>query len=178
MIAAQVLGLRLNSTGYGLHVTQLSDEQLRLTLTDIYAGLILSVFYITLPKYSILFFYARLFKKHSRSFSVSMYVMGAFVTAWMLYAISFLMVQCSPIRKNWLPGASGRCLHPYRWHLAVSIWCVIMDFFIMLLPLPTLWKLNTGRKRKLRLTVLFVCGYWYVIYIIGTSFSNGEETVL
>ena len=125
-----------------------------------YICLLLGIFHIALPEFSVLFFYARLFKKTSRTFRVGLFVTSAFVTAWMLYSLIFLLLQCEPIEKNWLLATSGHCRDPYNWHIGYTVSSVAIDLLIMLLPLPILWNLHVGRSRKVALTGLFLCGYW------------------
>ena len=160
-VASQALSLRSVSDGYGYHLTQFTSyEQLSTVLKDVYAALLLSVIAIAIPKYSVLFFYARLFKKSSQLFRIGLYSAAAFVTVETLYSCGFLIFQCSPIKKFWLPLEPGYCHHPYNWHLAGSILIVAIDIWIVLLPLPVLWQLHAERSRKVQLTVLFICGYW------------------
>lgn len=54
----------------------------------------------------------------------------------------------------------GRCLNTNRWFLGSTISSVIIDVYIMFLPLPVLWTLHTGRARKVVLTGFFFCAYW------------------
>lgn len=148
------------SEGYGYPVTQLLPEQLTAVLKYLYASLLINNIEITLPKYSVLFFYARVFKRTSRMLWISLYLVGAYATAWLLYSSILLVCLCRPIRKSWLPMTPGHCLQTFNWYLSQSLLSVFIDFVIMLLPLPTIWKLHTGRKRKSLLTGLFICGYW------------------
>ena len=150
----------LISVGYGHHFARLSANQVESVSKFDYACLLLGIFHITLPKYSVLFFYARLFEKSSRSFRASLYVAGAFSTAWLLYNLIFLLLQCAPIKKNWLIETPGHCHNPYDWHVACTVSSVAIDLLILLLPLPTLWNLHTRQSRKVTLTGLFICGYW------------------
>ena len=82
------------------------------------------------------------------------------VTVWFLLALPFAIFQCAPVRKVWLPLIPGHCVNTSSWFLGIATVSVIIDIYIMLLPLPILWSLHVGRKRKLILIGFFICAYW------------------
>ena len=131
-------------------------------LKDRYALFLVGITSIMLPKYSVLFFYARVFGANSTAFKISLWVTGALVTAILLYSLTTTMFQCVPIRKTWLIMTPGHCLDHYKLILATAACNVAIDVLILILPLPLLWSLHTGRARKINLTLVFFCGYWYV----------------
>ena len=149
------------SSGLGRHVSQLSREDLVLGFKYRYAIGCLYHFGITLPKYSAIFFYIRVFKWTSSTlFRTNIIVVTGFVTAWLLFAVPSTIFQCTPVRKGWLPLTPGHCLNENQWFLGSTISSVVIDVYIMLLPIPVLWNLHTGRRRKLVLTGFFFCAYW------------------
>ena len=42
---------------------------------------------------------------------------------------------------------------------------MLIDLCILVLPLPMLWGLQAGRGKKLLVMGVFVCGYWYVLFL-------------
>ena len=154
------LVLQWVSNGLGHHASQVPLEDLAKGLKFLYGGTFIFGLAITMPKYSALFFYVRMFKTNSRFFRISLWVVGALITAWILSAIPPTIIQCTPVRKAWLPLTPGYCLDSYKWALGSAIVSVVIDFLIMLLPLPVLWNLHTGRSRKVVLTGIFFCAYW------------------
>lgn len=147
--------------GLGRHVSRLSHEDLAQSFKYRYAIGYLYHFGITLPKYSAILFYIRVFKlRTSALFRISIRVAAGLVTAWLLFAVPSTIFQCTPVRKGWLPQTPGHCLNANQWFLGSTISSVVIDFLIMLLPIPVLWSLHTGRARKMVLTGFFFCAYW------------------
>ncbi|CAF9918824.1 hypothetical protein IMSHALPRED_004427 [Imshaugia aleurites] len=85
---------------------------------------------------------------------------------------------CTPVRKGWLPEVPGRCLNTNRWFLGSTISSVIIDVYIMFLPLPVLWTLHTGRARKVVLTGFFFCAYCVLACSVGrlVAIVQGSHT--
>ena len=154
--------LLLVSADFGNQSSQVDPEKLLYTLPYIYASAFLYQSGITMPKYSALLFYVRVFeiKWNSRLFRANILISVGLVTVWVLFALLFGVFQCTPIRKAWAPQIPGHCVNNRDWFTGFQIASVLIDVYIMLLPLPTLWSLHTGRKRKLILTGFFFCAYW------------------
>ena len=149
------------SAGLGRHVSQVSRENLVLGFKYRYTIGYLYHFGITLPKYSAILFYIRVFKwRSSPLFRVNTLLVAGLVTAWLLFALFSTVFQCIPVRKGWLPLTPGHCLNTDHWFLGSTISSVVIDVYIMLLPIPVLWNLHTGRARKMVLTGFFFCAYW------------------
>lgn len=72
-------------------------------------------------------------------------------------------VMCLPLDYLWdksIPG--GKCINIaafYRWG---SLPNAVSDLFMLVIPLPTVWKLQVERKVKIGLTVTFLTGSVYV----------------
>ena len=149
------------SIGLGHHASQVSHENIVLGFKYRYAIGNLYHFGITLPKYSAICFYVRVFTWRSSSlFRINTLIVAGLVTAWLLFAVPSTVFQCTPIRKGWLPLTPGRCLDANQWFLGSTISSVVIDVYIMLLPIPVLWNLHTGYARKMVLTGFFFCAYW------------------
>ena len=148
------------SNGLGRHISQLTPEETALGLKYLYAVNYPYALAISLPKYSAILFYIRVLRLHATRYRMNVYIASGLVTAWIIFAILSTIFECTPIRKAWLPLKSGHCLNGYQWFLGSAISSVIIDFYIMLLPLPVLWTLHTGRSRKIVLIGFFFCAYW------------------
>ena len=129
-------------------------------LKDRYILMLVNYLSIHLPKYSVLCFFARIFGVKSTRFRISLWVTGALVTSSLLFAAISTIFQCTPIKMSWLPTTTGHCINEYSYFLAFSTITPIIDFIIMILPLPMLWELHTKMARKFILTGIFCCGYW------------------
>ena len=157
--------LLLVSTGLGHHENQITPERLLLSFKYQYVQELLYQPAITLPKYSALFFFVRVFgvAEDSRFFRSNIRAAMGVVTIWVFWALLFDIFQCSPVRKAWLPTIPGHCINKApNWFVGFAGVSVIIDLYIMLLPLPILWSMYTGRKRKMIMTAFFFCAYWYV----------------
>ena len=148
------------SDGLGQHTSQLAPDKSALGPKYLYAVVFLFDLGISLPKYSAILFYMRVFRLNSTLYRINVYIVLGLVTAWMLVAITSTIFGCTPIRKAWTPLTPGHCHDSYLWFLGGAISSTIIDFYIMLLPLPALWSLHTGRSRKIVLTGFFFCAYW------------------
>lgn len=124
---------------------------------------------ITMPKYSALLFYVRVFgvKGNLGLFRINLLAAVGFVTAWLLFVLPFNAFNCTPVRKAWLPLATGHCLDTSPWYLGILALSVIIDVYSMLLPVPILWSLHARRRRKLILTEFFFCAYCVITCSLG-----------
>ena len=110
------------------------------------------------PKLAILCLYLRLFTEKLYRFS-SYTLIGILITTAVVNCIS-AGVSCTPFAYNWdktIPG--GRCFADINsWYLWVSFPNILTDVFMLILPLPVIWKLQMSRKNKVGLTVVFCTG--------------------
>ena len=160
MLATQSIFITWASQGLARHVSQLGPGDLVTSLKYNYATNYVYSLGISLPKYSAIFFYIRVLRLNSTRYRINVYIALSLITAWILFAILSAVFQCRPIRKVWSPLTPGSCLNSYQWYLGSAISSVIIDFYIMLMPIPVLWTLHTGRSRKIVLTGFFLCAYW------------------
>ena len=154
--------LLLISANLGHHENRTASKRLLLSLKYGYVQKLLYQPAITMPKYSALLFYVRVFGvgADSRVFRMNIVTAAGVVTVWFFWALLFGFLECSPVRKNWLPTIPGHCIRASNWFLGLAAVSTIIDVYIMLLPLPILWRMHTGRKRKMMLTGFFFCAYW------------------
>ena len=155
----EALKLQWISYGYGHHASQLSLAVLNQGLKYLYGVLVIYSISVALPKYSALFFYARMFKTSSWGLKLTLWAAGFFITMWVLCIGIIAVFQCKPVNKAWTPSSSGQCLDYYRWFLSATISDVIIDFLIVILPFPVIWNLKTKTSRKVILTTIFSLAY-------------------
>ncbi|KAI9728981.1 MAG: hypothetical protein M1828_000066 [Chrysothrix sp. TS-e1954] len=167
-------GLLLRWLGYGLghHASMISPADLMQSGKILFGGEFIYDINITLPKaslgmFSALFFYARVFGTSVRPFRYGLYLAHALLTGWIIFALISTIFQCTPVDKAWLTTKPGVCLNYYQWYLGSSISSVILDVYILILPMPMVYKLHTGLQRKLLLVGVFVCAYSVVVISLG-----------
>lgn len=65
---------------------------------------------------------------------------------------------------------SDSCSTPFKWAVAKGTLNVFLDFYILGLPIPTLWKLNMGMKKKVGAIGIFITGLMYDSSIANLKF--------
>jgi hypothetical protein len=77
--------------------------------------------------------------------------------------------RCDPVELEWTsiliiwkipPPTTGTCMSFQDQTTAFGVVNMILDFAIVLLPIPVVWSLQMPRKRKLMLVGVFSLGLW------------------
>ncbi|KAL9640598.1 MAG: hypothetical protein Q9204_000654 [Flavoplaca sp. TL-2023a] len=147
------------SLGLGKHIDDIPLSNTTEQLKVLYACYILYDTSISLPKTSVLLFYARIFGTQAKLFKYAMYFTHFLVVGWLL-SISMLGVfLCDPVEKYWNRLLPGHC-HPNSalW-LGSAIPSVGIDLILLLLPLPMLWRLQMSKNRRILIMSVFAFGY-------------------
>ena len=109
-------------------------------------------------KTSVLMLIARIFRPHRKSVFFANCVISI-IGLYYILALFLKSFRCRPIRKAWDIQANGRCIiDQYFLLLADIIISTITDVVILLLPVPLIWRLQTSRKRKWRILIVFAGG--------------------
>jgi hypothetical protein len=118
-----------------------------------------SFYVITLAstKISVLLLYLRIFPHESfRRATFAIIGMIAISTTIIFFMTVF---SCDPVAFFWNRDIrGGRCLNVNKLAYANSAMSIIQDLLIVSLPLPVLWKLNMGRKKKIGVGFMFAVG--------------------
>lgn len=138
------LGFKLNFAGYYLFNTSLGTV-----------------------KFSALFFYRRVFERHSRRFNIGMLCAHLATMGWLASLIVSITLQCYPIQRLWKPDSPGHCFNTGAWYLAFSIFNALLDVYILILPMPMLFRLKMSVQRRFLLAGAFLCGYRYDFSVIA-----------
>jgi hypothetical protein len=70
-------------------------------------------------------------------------------------------LNCIPVSYNWTAWTGeteGRCFSFNTFAWAQSTINIVLDLTIILLPIPQLWKLNMGRKKRIQIVLMFSVG--------------------
>ena len=154
------MGIYWTTIGLGTHISQVSSENVTRGLIILWANYPIYDFSIALPRFSALFFYARVFNARCDKLLWNvLWITGAFNVGWLIFAIFSAIFECTPIDKAWKPTIEGHCINFYAWWMAHAILSVLIDLVILLIPMPILWKLTLPPLRKFFLLGVFVCGY-------------------
>ena len=117
-------------------------------------------FSVTLPKTSVLLFYARVLGTRVKNFKHALWFTHFLVIGWFIAMGLLNTLLCDPIEKAWRPSIPGHCHSITVLWLSSSISSVVIDLILLLLPLPILWRLQMKRCRRILIMAVFACGYW------------------
>ncbi|KAF9881889.1 integral membrane protein [Colletotrichum karsti] len=124
-------------------------------------GTILYALAITFSKLSILFLYLRL--SPQVWFRRGVYCLIAIVCGYSIVYILLNILACVPVRATWdLTITDKTCIDQLSIYLALSIANIIMDFLILLLPIPVVMPLQMARRQKASIILLFGTGAFVV----------------
>lgn len=121
-----------------------------------YALQILYKFTINLTKTSILLLYLRFFNDPTY-IRINRAVMGYVLT----YAVCSIIVtcfQCVPVTRAWDPSVAGGCISLEGfWYTGAAI-SLTSDLMILILPMPTIWRMKRPLNERLCLAAVFLFG--------------------
>ncbi|KUI54152.1 hypothetical protein VP1G_01616 [Cytospora mali] len=133
--------------GTGRHANVVTDVRTLIILIlcdeNIYAVGILVI------KYSILLLYHRIIP--GKTFRKFLITTALVVTAWALAAFFSNTFTCYPVEAQWESSIKGTCSNYGTISFGIGIANVVIDFILLGLPLPTLWKLRMSTRRKVLL---------------------------
>ncbi|KAH9897463.1 hypothetical protein F4778DRAFT_743663 [Xylariomycetidae sp. FL2044] len=161
--------------GLGLHAEAIAAQNPMFLLQgakQLYVAIFFFDGSISFPKLSAIFFYARVFRSNNRAFRMHLWIVGSIVVGWIVSAIISTIFQCTPIEKAWNSTLPGQCINSFAWYLATATISVLVDFYILLLPLPMIWALNVSVKRRVYLLVTFFLAYSVIVLSIGRLVST------
>ncbi|KAL4779849.1 hypothetical protein BJX76DRAFT_361400 [Aspergillus varians] len=135
--------------GLGYHVWDQRPEWARPSLMAGYFNQLLLVIIMTLVKLSLLTSFLRFFTvRTSRYLSWALIVV---ILGWGLSFLIAMLITCRPLRAYWdtaLLDSGAECSDEQARTLAFTITNVIFDFVILILPVPTFWKLQLPIRER------------------------------
>ncbi|TLD11113.1 hypothetical protein PgNI_05246 [Pyricularia grisea] len=156
IFVAGTVGLTIagSSRGAGRHVWALTIDQ----IPEIYQVLYIYTFVYGgacgAVKLSILFFYMRVFGTRdlvtSRAFKAAIYI-GICLS--LLYPITIWVTMgnvCKPVTHFWTQfmGTPGVCIDINTFFLALAIINMLIDFYVLAIPIPQILALNMSTRKK------------------------------
>lgn len=110
----------------------------------------------SLAKFSYLFFYLRIFINKGFIFAVE--IMIGIVIAWWTANVLQVFLICRPFNMNWNVNVEGVCGDRPAAYTAFGAINLITDVAILLLPIPTVWKLKMPVSSKVGICAIFAIG--------------------
>ena len=74
------------------------------------------------------------------------------------------------------PTVAARLAHQYIWAVVQGVCSMVLDFYLLYLPLPIVWKLQMQRKRKLGFKTIFLTGLMQVSPPVVSHYETLELT--
>ncbi|KAI1662206.1 hypothetical protein F4813DRAFT_396903 [Daldinia decipiens] len=89
------------------------------------------------------------------------------IFSWLLGIIFGTVFMCDPVAKNYIPDMDGRCVDTGALWIGSAVPSVLIDLFILVLPLPKIWGLQMSLAKRSGITLVFMLGYCVIIVSLG-----------
>ncbi|KAL9046300.1 MAG: hypothetical protein Q9214_000831 [Letrouitia sp. 1 TL-2023] len=122
---------------------------------------------IATTKFSILFFYNRIFS--IKNFRIILYAIGTTVMMWWIAMQFTVIFECAPIDLTWSPHKEGHCISLKKFFLGQAIPNIATDLILLLIPIPMIWNLQLPRSQRIALSGVFLLGGTYFPVIMWSA---------
>lgn len=112
-----------------------------------------------LTKIAILAFYLKVFPNEGFR-KVCWAVVGVCLACFPSFSI-FTLFYCTPVSftwEGWTGEVEGHCLSFNTFAWIQTCINIALDTFILVMPLPLVWRLNMGRRKRILLMLMFSVG--------------------
>ena len=146
------------SIGLGKHIDQVPGPYSELAKLLFIVEIIYTTG-LTVVKMSVLLFYVRVFGI-VRVYRFIFWIVAFLITGWGISMNFMGIFSCAPIHTAWDSTVLGHCDSSYKTDLGAAIPNIAIDFILLILPVPMLWRLHTEISSKIALVAVFSAGYW------------------
>ncbi|VUC26584.1 unnamed protein product [Clonostachys rosea] len=156
---ATMIGLRPDLGRHvGLEVTLPEVERF---LRYLYAAALLYCLSIAFIKFTILAFYWKLFSIAAR---IPIVILSVSVGCWLIILFCLCAFGCRPISAQWdLSITNAVCIESKGIYLGGSLPNVLVDFVLVFMPLPYVWRLRAPVGQRLIIVGMFTLGLFVCI---------------
>ena len=98
-------------------------------------------------------------------FKIPSLVALAVTTSWTFVFTIVTICQCRPVSMYWdgLESLGGnKCIQIIPFYETQAVTDIILDFAILILPIPMIWNLQMPVKQKLAVASVFLLGLMFV----------------
>ncbi|EPS45369.1 hypothetical protein H072_623 [Dactylellina haptotyla CBS 200.50] len=157
-MAVSITCILSEPAGVGIHIWDLPQDRVKMVRIWSFATQLTFTWAVSLTKVSILLFYFRFCT--TRSFKVSIWITLVFIVAWTITWTFLIIFQCVPVSAYWrLPRSGDKCITlQNELHLLHGSTNLITDVLVLLLPIPTVWRLQMPTRQKITLVGVFTLG--------------------
>ena len=155
-------GLVIHSRHYARHIWDIPLDDFN-TITSyvkiILAEIVVGIFGWLFSKLSILLLLFRLFSPNR----LTRYLLFVGIGWALTIAVITLVLagaMCAPRHGESFDNLalSSRCSHQTTWAVVQSVLILILDFYILYIPIPRIWRLQLSLKRKIGVLSIFMTG--------------------
>ncbi|EXK24266.1 hypothetical protein FOMG_18993 [Fusarium oxysporum f. sp. melonis 26406] len=143
--------------GMGMHVWDLTQEELLRPLRALFASILCYYLAFAFIKASFLFQFYRIFPRTRMRRII--YITGTFITLFSIETVIMTIFMCVPVQKFWKPSLAGFCFDKKPLWFSQSILHIVTDVIIFLLPVSELKHLNMPKRQKRALIFVFALGF-------------------
>ncbi|RSL47050.1 hypothetical protein CEP54_013590 [Fusarium duplospermum] len=179
LVALLVLQTQSADLGFGLHFWNVDVKNAKPIFQIFYVTQILYILIQVSAKASLLAFYSRVFT--SRGFRIAVWSAAAFLVGHGIIFLGLVIFQCTPISSLWNRSLENKCLNLTAIGYAGGVFSIVEDIVIFIMPIPELWKLQLGGRKKAALLFMFSIGSFACVtsmvrlkYLV--SFSSTLDT--
>ncbi|KAI2628999.1 hypothetical protein GGS21DRAFT_526924 [Xylaria nigripes] len=149
-------GLVLNG-GVGIHMAEASIEQQAISLKLFVPAPLLWAMSTSFLKLSILFFYISLFT--IPRIRVAVYIVITLTSALIVAVILESFLLCRPFAYTWDKTIHGGvCGSSKLAYLSIAIVNLIIDLFVVTIPMPVVWQLQIAIQKKAIISAILAFG--------------------
>jgi hypothetical protein len=121
-----------------------------------YAAVLLYIFTCFFVKVSIVLFYRRL--GHEKKYIRAVWFLIIFNALVCITMSLPAALGCKPVAFFWDTSLRGKCIDQQKLYTVNTALNVTLDFSILFLPIPIVWKAQMPLKRRLMIIALFGLG--------------------
>ena len=158
-VVSNALLIYLVSLGFGRHIKTIPSSNVEQLLKVLWVSYIMGDTCLTLTKISALLLYQRIFTSRSPWFRYALWVGYALAVLWWISAIIRVNLFCEPVDKYWQTKKPGFCRSSDDLYIGSAVPSVVIDLYILLLPIPQIWQLQLNKSKKLFISGVLICGY-------------------
>ncbi|KAL4957013.1 hypothetical protein BDW69DRAFT_191957 [Aspergillus filifer] len=155
-----VLSIIITFYGIGYHMSTVPPDKLETMQYIVYCSLCSYLFVALAVKTSLTVFIMRVFPtKFIRRLGIGMIIFMIVMTISGEFPLIF---QCSPVKAAWKSVPNSKCLSStvlMKLQLYQAILMFLIDCVIIIMPIPTIWRLQMPLQRRLVIIGLFALGF-------------------
>ncbi|KAJ5974291.1 integral membrane protein [Penicillium waksmanii] len=180
MVPVNVGSILLGKAGLGKDMWTLEFTSITRILYLFYIQELLYITCISLTKICFLLFYLRIFPSDRMR-----HVIKASCIVTVCYGLTFLFAfafQCSPVSFNWNGWAGehvGKCVQTNPLVVAAAAINIVLDVFVISLPIPKVLKLQASITTKIQVIFMFGLTGWLMVKLTtGDNAAGGYWSVI